>query len=83
MRPGNWRGRLAFIGWTDTDNPFLCIATEIASTSVIPAKAGIHKNSGFRVKPGMTTQDKPYVVMYSKAARGTIQRSWCPWGFGD
>ncbi len=48
-------------------------ATEIASTSVIPAKAGIHKNPGFPrikygaglVKPGMTNQDNAYVVMYS------------------
>ncbi len=41
----------------------LYTATEIASTSVIPAKAGIHKNPGFRVKPGMTNQDNAYVVM--------------------
>ncbi len=44
--------------------PSLYTAIEIASTSVIPAKAGIHKNPGFRVKPGMTNQDKAYVVMY-------------------
>ncbi len=47
-------------------------ATEVASTSVIPAKTGIHKNPGFPrikygaglVKPGMTNQDKAcrYVV---------------------
>ena len=32
----------------------LYIASLIATTSVIPAKAGIQKNTGFRVKPGMT-----------------------------
>jgi hypothetical protein len=41
----------------------LYATTEVASTSVIPVKAGIHKNPGFRVKPGMTNQEKAYVVM--------------------
>ncbi len=53
--------------------PPLYTATEIASTSVIPAKAGIHQNPGFPrikygaglVKPGMTNQDNAYVVMYN------------------
>jgi hypothetical protein len=30
--------------------------TSVAAKGVIPAKAGIQKNTGFRVKPGMTTR---------------------------
>jgi hypothetical protein len=33
---------------------FLYAATLITAKEVIPAKAGIQKNTGFRVKPGMT-----------------------------
>ena len=32
----------------------LYTATLIAAKGVIPAKAGIQENTGFRVKPGMT-----------------------------
>jgi len=33
---------------------FIYTATLITAKGVIPAKAGIQKNTGFRVKPGMT-----------------------------
>jgi len=33
-------------------------ATLIAAKEVIPAKAGIQQNTGFRVKPGMTNKVK-------------------------
>lgn len=32
----------------------LYVASLISTKSVIPAKAGIQKSTGFRVKPGMT-----------------------------
>ena len=34
----------------------LYTATLIIAKAVIPAKAGIQKNTGFRVKPGMTNR---------------------------
>jgi hypothetical protein len=33
----------------------ICTAILTAPKAVIPAKAGIQENTGFRVKPGMTT----------------------------
>ncbi len=41
--------------WSITNVQFLYTATLITAKGVIPAKAGIQKNTGFRVKPGMTT----------------------------
>jgi hypothetical protein len=37
---------------------YLYIATLITAKAVIPAKAGIQKNTGFRVKPGMTNKGR-------------------------
>jgi hypothetical protein len=33
----------------------LCTAVSIIAKEVIPAQAGIQENTGFRVKPGMTS----------------------------
>jgi hypothetical protein len=40
----------------------------INSQTVIPAKAGIQlRNTGFRVKPGMTNKRKRFLTHYNKA----------------
>ena len=47
--PGNFQ-------WNYNERHKLYTATLIIAKAVIPAKAGIQKNTGFRVEPGMTNR---------------------------
>ncbi|HYA91008.1 MAG TPA: hypothetical protein VEK32_05875, partial [Thermodesulfobacteriota bacterium] len=39
---------------------------------VIPANAGIQKNTGFRIKSGMTNPIKTYIVVYNYLPLSTL-----------
>jgi len=58
----------------------LCTTTLIAAKGVIPAKAGIQKDTRFRVKPGMTNRKGPIssCIIKEKKVKSILSKSGIP-----